>query len=172
MFENHLFKPDSNPGFVSERLRADTYHEDLRLLFSKWTKRCLLLVPAGHVTLETEHGTGTPSGETCGARALPGPSVLGEAGQLPPGPRRPWGLEGLLAALPSPANKTRAAPAQRIHLAWHLPQAGTRPAPCAHIFLHVRGVRKVTRCCWSCWKRPGFREHWALSLSQSTLCES
>ena len=80
MFENHLFKLDSNPGFVSERLRADTYHEDLRLLFSKWAKQCLLLVPTGNVRLETEHSTGTHSGETRGARPLPGPSVLGEAG--------------------------------------------------------------------------------------------
>lgn len=80
MFENHLFKPDSNPGFVSERLRADTYHEDLRLLFSKRAKWCLLLVPTGHVRLETEHRTGTPSGEIRGARPLPGPSILGEAG--------------------------------------------------------------------------------------------
>ena len=80
MFENHLFKLHSDPGSVSERLGADTYHEGLRLLFSRRAKWSLPLVPTGHVRLRWNTAAGTPSGETCGARPLPGPSVWGEAG--------------------------------------------------------------------------------------------
>lgn len=110
MFRNHLFKPDSDPGSVSERLGADTYHEDPEAPLLKMGK----VAPASGAHQACEAGDGTwrlahSAGNFRGS-ASPGPPSWGKlASSLQaPGAHGVW--RGLLAALPSPANKTRRSP--------------------------------------------------------------
>ena len=98
MFENHLFKPGSDPGSVSERLGADTYHEGLRLLFSRWAKWCLLLVPTGHVRLEMEHGGWHTQRGNAQGSASPRPLRPGGSWLAPSRPQAPVGFGGTLSS--------------------------------------------------------------------------
>ena len=97
MFENHLFKLHSDPGSVSERLGADTYHEGLRLLFSRRAKWSLPLVPTGHVRQMEHGGWHTQRGNVWGS-ASPRPLRLGRSWLAPSRPQAPVGFGGTLSS--------------------------------------------------------------------------
>ena len=110
MFRNHLFKPDSDPGSVSERLGADTYHKDLRLLFSKWAKWRLLLVPTRHVRLEMEHGGWHTQRGNFRGLSLSQALHSGGSWIAPSRPQAPMGFGGTLSSSSESSKQDQAQP--------------------------------------------------------------